>query len=104
MRAVVPPFTIFLGVLVGCGSSDQRDGFKETCRVPESALVFVHGHRIEGEAVFEWVPGDTLRLNGLPIKPVPPKEVIGRTFSDERLEALYMRNPYAVRVADSLGW
>ncbi len=78
--------------LAGCASDDEGIVFPYTVAIAEGNHLFVMGHHFTGVVAFTWEPGDSVRVVGMAVYPIPkaqPKQI-----SEERLEKLYGNVPF----------
>ena len=83
----------------GCGGSEPEIVFPYSLEIAEGNHLIVMGHHFTGTVVLTWEPGDTLRIEGIPV--VPKRKLPERRPSEEELESLYGNVPYVMQLVDS---
>ncbi len=105
MKCLVPATWIFLGLfwlltsMTGCSDTDEEDGFSHLLKIADGNVLLVHGHVLTDDVQITWVPGDSLRVNGMAVFPPPP--VPPKVFSEERLAELYGSAPFVTALVES---
>ena len=102
-----------VGLLVLRGRCDDGREAKESVEFPYAVriapqnMLFVDGHEFHGEVVFSWEPGDSLRIEGIPVLPRRPLPEALRQpeLSEEFLRRRYRRVPFVMeRVEQGRTW
>ncbi len=74
------------GVAAGNGSGEEIE-FPYLLKIAPGNVLIVHGHDFRDEVWITWEPGDSLRVEGLPILPLPP--VPRKVLSERGLAEVY---------------
>jgi hypothetical protein len=85
--------------IAGCGSSEHPIQFPVSFEIAEGNHLFVMGRHFVGPVTLTWEPGDSVRVEGMAIHPVP--EGPPREISEEELERIYGTVPFIVDLVES---
>jgi hypothetical protein len=94
-----------IGLVVLRGRCDDSKGLVEfpyVVRIAPQNVLFVDGHEFHGEVVCTWEPGDSLRIEGIPV--LPRRVVRGEPTEDE-LRQEFGRIPFVLECVDGgMSW
>jgi len=102
--AVVNAYLVaaLLSVSTGVALADEVEEeitFPYLLKMAPGNVLVVHGHDFTGEVWLTYTPGDSLRVEGLPIYPLPPDPP--RVFSEMQLAKAYGKVDYVQDLVDS---